>query len=170
MQETAEDLARLRAIIAHSIEAAGPFLRSSFQIPEHSLSVEQLVAVFSGPRTVALATATRSGAPRVAPIGCHLLGGRFYIPTTRTAARSRMVTRQPEVSLTAFDANDLAVIVHGRARMIDNGSPLFERVEGLRLGAGQESVRSWGAPGDGCYLEIEPATILTYTRYPARED
>jgi hypothetical protein len=38
MRETAADLERLQALLDDSIERAGPFLRSSFQLPGHSLS------------------------------------------------------------------------------------------------------------------------------------
>ena len=165
MHETPEEIEQLQQIIARGIESAGPFLRRSFEMPEHSLSAEELLAVFDGRRTVALATATRAGAPRVAPIGCLLIGGIFYVPTTRTAARYRMIERRPEVSLTAFDGVDLAVIVHGRARTLHDGAPLFERIDMIQRELGHESVRTWGEPGDGCYLAIEPETILTYTRH-----
>ena len=166
MQETAEDLARLDQIMERSIERAGPFLRSSFEMPEHSLSAAQLVAFFDKNRTVALATTTRTGAPRVAPIGCYLVGGSFCIPTTRTAARYRMIERRPEVSLTSFDGIDLAVIVHGRAEVAHDGSPFFGRLELIQQELDHSSVRTWGEPGEGCYLVIAPDTILTYTRYP----
>jgi hypothetical protein len=38
MRETAADVEQLQALLDRSIEGAGPFLRSSFQMPEHSLA------------------------------------------------------------------------------------------------------------------------------------
>jgi len=166
MQETAAELEQLRAVMARSIDQAGPFLRRSFEMPEHSLAVERLLEIFTGVRTVALATATRDGAPRVAPIGCLLVGGRFYIPTTRTSARYRMVQRQPRVSLTLFEGIDLAVIVHGQAEPVDVGSSRFDQIEAVQLAHDSAGPRGWGEPGDGCYLAIEPETVLTYIRHP----
>jgi hypothetical protein len=156
----------MRSLVAHSIEQAGPFLRSSFEMPEHSLSAEQVVAAFAGVTTVALATVTAGGEPRVAPIGCLLVGGTFYIPTTRTAARTRMVLRRPAVSLTLYQGIDLAIIVHGRARPVYDDDALFGRVEAIQQELGSAGPRGWGKPGDGCYLAITPETVVSYTRYP----
>lgn len=166
MHETPEERARLATVLARSMENAGPFVRSSFEWPEHALTLDALLAAFKGVVTVAFATATASGAPRVAPIGCLLVGGTFCIPTTHTAARYRMVQRRPEVSLTLFTGIDLAVIVHGRAGALHAGDPLFDRADALIVAAGHTSPTTWGQPGDGCYLAVEPETILTYTRYP----
>ncbi len=168
MQESDADLARLQALIDRGIAQAGPFLRSSFEMPEHSLSARQVVSVFAGNTVVALSTATAAGEPRVAPIGCLLVGGIFYIPTTRTAARYRMVRRRPKVALTAFEGIDLAVIVQGTARPVHQDAPEFARVEALHVALGGTSPSGWGEPGDGCYLAIEPESIITYARYPER--
>ncbi|HLZ70390.1 MAG TPA: pyridoxamine 5'-phosphate oxidase family protein [Dehalococcoidia bacterium] len=168
MQESAADMARLQALIDRGIAGAGPFLRSSFEMPEHSLSARQVVAVFNGNTVVALSTATAAGEPRVAPIGCLLIGGVFHIPTTRTAARYRMVARQPRVALTTFEGIDLAVIVQGTARPVHQDDADFARIEAVHVGLGDTSPRGWGRPGDGCYLAIEPRSIITYARYPER--
>lgn len=169
MQESPTDLARLQAVIERSIARAGPFLRSAFEMPDHSLSAAQVVAVFADSPTVALATVTAKGEPRVAPILCLLVGGVFYLPTTRTAARYRMALRQPAVSLTAFTGVDLAVIVHGRARPLGQDDPLFARIEAAQTAAGGSGPSGWGQPGDGCYLAVEPETIVSFTRYPQAE-
>lgn len=165
MQETADQIEQLQAILTRSIERAGPFLRESFQMPGHSFSAAQLCAYFSGSRTVALATASRDGAPRVAPTGCFLLQGVFYIPTVRAAARARMVARRPQVSMTAFDGIDVAVIVHGRATLIGEDDGGFARLDALQQELGNSSVRRWGAPGDGCFLAVAPETIVTFRRF-----
>ena len=98
-----------------------------------------------------------------------LVGGVFYLPTTRTAARYRMALRQPAVSLTAFTGIDLAVIVHGRARPLGQDDPLFARIEAAQTAAGGSGPSGWGQPGDGCYLAVEPETIVSFTRYPQAE-
>jgi hypothetical protein len=40
MRETPADLRRLQALLDDSIQRASPFLRSSFEMPEHSLSAD----------------------------------------------------------------------------------------------------------------------------------
>src|SRR5258706_12625059 len=43
MRETQEDIERLQVLLDTSIERAGAFLRRSFQMPEHSLTAQQLI-------------------------------------------------------------------------------------------------------------------------------
>ena len=56
MRETPEDIQRLQALLDNSIERAGAFLRRSFQMPEHSLTAQQLIDCWLDVQTVALAT------------------------------------------------------------------------------------------------------------------
>lgn len=163
MLETAEDVARLDALLRQSIERAGPFLRSSFEMPEHSLSAQQLIAYLQGVQTVALATVTARGEPRVAPIGAIFYRGQFYIPTTMEAARTRHVARRPAVSLTLFADDGLAVITHGKAVIVRPDTPDFAPVEQIQRASRGTSVREWG---DGVYLRIEADTCYTYARDP----
>ena len=81
MRETPEDLRRLQTLLDRSIEGAGGFLRDSFGMPEHSLGAAELVRFLRGIRNVTLATVTRGGEPRVAPIGALFFRGRFHGPT-----------------------------------------------------------------------------------------
>lgn len=123
MRETPEDLEQLQQVLDRSIERAGDFLRSSFQMPARSLSAAQLVRYLSGIQVVALATVTAKGEPRVAPIGSLFYRGHFYIPTVATAARTRHVMKRPAVSLTHFVGNDLAIIVHASCTGARQPSP-----------------------------------------------
>lgn len=168
MEETPEDVARLEGMLRQSIERAGPFLRSSFEMPEHSLSARQLISYLQGVQTVALATVTAKSEPRVAPIGSIFYRGTFYIPTTAEAARARHVARRPAVSLTLFAGDGLAIIVHGRAVIVRPDDHDFAPVEAIQRASRGTSVREWG---DGVYLRVEADVCYTYARdvalYPA---
>ena len=98
MRETPADLERLQALLDRSIEGAGPFLRSSFEMPEHSLSAAQLAGHLQGSLTVALATTTARGEPRVAPISALFVGGEFCLPSVAQAARTRHLVARPAAS------------------------------------------------------------------------
>src|SRR5438876_4255445 len=111
MRETLGDIERLQALLDNSIERAGAFLRRSFQMPEHSLTAQELVDCWQDVQTIALATVTMRGEPRVSPIGSLLYRGVIYIPTDATAARTRHVMKRPALRLTLFRENDLAKIV-----------------------------------------------------------
>jgi GNAT superfamily N-acetyltransferase len=165
MNETREDIERLQALLDNSIERAGAFLRRSFQMPEHSLTARQLIDYWQGVQTVALATVTTKGEPRIAPIGSLLYRGDIYIPTVATAARTGHIMKRPAVSLTCFDRNELAIIVHGYASIITPDHPDFETLEELQHTYSGAKVSNWG---EGLYLRIHADAIYTYDQLPHR--
>lgn len=165
MYETPDDLEKLNARLSSSIERAGPFLRGSFQMPEHSLNARQLTQAVQGVVPVALATVTAKGEPRVAPIGAFLYRGEFYVPTTMQAARVRHLRRRPAISLTLYDGIDFAVIVHGQAVILGEDAAEFETLIEIQRSGQGETVRDWG---EGAFIRIDAETIYTYARYPDR--
>ena len=165
MRETPQDLQRLQALLDRSIEGAGDFLRSSFEMPERSLSAAQLVRFLQGIHTVALATVTRSGEPRVAPTDVLFYRGRFHVPTVTTSARTRHLAKRPAASLTLYEGNDLAFIVHGRAEVLGRDHPDFPLLEEVFREFGGGSVLDWG---EGVYLRVEAEKLFTFVRHPER--
>lgn len=165
MRETQADIERLQALLDHSIERAGVFLRRSFQMPEHSLTAQELIACWQDGQTVALATVTTKGEPRVAPIGSLLYRGEIYLPTVATAARTRHIAKRPAVSLTLAQANDLAIIVHGSAVILTPGHADFATLETLLYESSHTKAGEWGA---GVYLHIQADAMYTYNRHPSR--
>jgi hypothetical protein len=166
MRETPADLQRLQTLLDHSIQRASPFLRSSFEMPEHSLSATQLAAHLQGSLTVALGTVTARGEPRVAPISALFLRASFYVPTVAEAARARHLAQRPAASLTYFVGTDLAVVAHGHAAIIDADHPDFAELDATQVECGNESVQAW--QGHGVYLHLQPASIYTFAREPDR--
>src|SRR3989440_6863637 len=165
MRETQEDIERLQTLLDNSIKRAGAFLRRSFQMPEHSLTAQQLIDCWRDVQTIALATVTMKGEPRIAPIGSLLYRGEIYIPTVATAARTRHVMKRPAVSLTLFRENELAIIVHGYATIISRDHEDFEALENLLYASTHTKAGEWG---EGVYLHIQAEAIYTYNRYPHR--
>jgi pyridoxine/pyridoxamine 5'-phosphate oxidase len=164
MYETPADMDDLQGLLDRSVAQAGPFLRSSFEMPEHSLSAAQLVAHLQGPRTVALATVTARSEPRLAPINAFFVHGTFHVPTVAESARARHLARRPAASLTYFEGVDVAVLAHGQVRIIAEEDPGFADLDAAWLEGGFESPTSWS--GSAVYLKMEPATLYTYARYP----
>ncbi len=163
MYETPEDLLNLQALLDQSIEQASAFLRESFQMPTHSLSAHQLVNLWQGLHTIAFATVSAQGEPRVAPISALLFRGSFYIPTVATAARTRHVIRQPAISFTYFQGNDLAIIAHGTATIIRPDHINFAALEALQRENSGHSVQEWG---EGVFLQVAPTMLYTFARQP----
>lgn len=84
MQETLEDCEKLQGLLDESIQKAGDFLRTAFQMPELSLSAAQLVDALRGSVTVALASTTAKGELRLAPINALFYRGAFTFPLSPT--------------------------------------------------------------------------------------
>ncbi len=163
MYETIEELPSFQALLDHSIEHAGVFLRQSFQMPAHSLSARQLVHFWQGIQTIALATVTKNAEPRVAPIGALLFHGRFYVPTVLTAIRTKHIIHRPAISFTCYQGDDLAIIVHGDAAVLQPDNPDFVVIEAFQREINGQSVRECG---EGVFLQITPRTLYSFVRYP----
>jgi hypothetical protein len=164
--ETTEDLDELQALIDRSFERAGVHLRRIFRPPEHSLSARQLASFFRGKRQVALATVTARGEPRVSPIDALLVRGRFHFGTSIQAARIRHLRRRPAVSLSYFEADDVAIVVHGNATLIEFEDTDFAAIDAefVATYGGTPSTRDEGS----IYVRVEPTHVFTFARNPDR--
>jgi hypothetical protein len=165
MRETSTDLRELQELLDDSAARASSFLRHSFEMPEHSLTAEQLAAHLNGSLMVALGTVTARGEPRVAPINAFFVRASFFVPTVAQSARARHLARRPAASLTYFEGEKLAVIAHGHVNIIDAERPDFAELDATQIQAGNESVNQWH--GDGVYLQLKPATLYTYAGNPS---
>jgi uncharacterized pyridoxamine 5'-phosphate oxidase family protein len=163
MRESPEDVARLEALIDASFERAGPHLLSIYR-PDRRLSAGQVVALFAGARQIAVATVTASGEPRVAPVDAILLRGRFHFGTSATAARIRHLRRRPAISLSYFERDDIAVIVHGRAILLEYGQSDFEELDRafIQIYGGAPSTPEEGV----VFVRVEPETMFTFAQRP----
>lgn len=166
MRETAADLLQLQTLLSDSIERASAFLRESFEMPAHSLSAAQLAAHLDGALTVALATVTARGEPRVSPIGAVFVRASFCVPTVAESARARHLARRPAASLTYYEGIDMAVIAHGAVEVVTTADEQFHAIDAALVQSGRESPTAWG--GHAIYLRLVPATMYTYARYPER--
>lgn len=163
MKESPSDRARLQDLIETSNENAGAFLRSSFEIPDRTLSADQLITRLHSAVTLALGTVTSDGRPRVAPVIALFYRGSFYIPSVSNALRTRHVRNNPEVSLSLYEGNDFAVIVHGKAEAVAATDPAFDDLVNLQIEHAQSDVREWGDP---VYLRIDAERLYSFARYP----
>lgn len=166
MHETPEDLQRLSDLLAESIERAGPFLRESFQMPEHSMTAGQVLHLLQGLPTVSLATVTAKGEPRVAPVGALFYRGAFCIPTVMQAARARHARQRPAVSVTWYEGIDLSMIVHGTAEAIGVEHDEFAAINTAFATVSQSTPDTWGGGGP-LYLRVQPNLFVTFARTPA---
>jgi uncharacterized pyridoxamine 5'-phosphate oxidase family protein len=122
MYETPEDLDELQGLLDRSFARAGSHLLSIFDA-ERRLNAEQLSEILTGVRILNLATVTAKGEPRVGPIDGHFHRGRWYFGSSPDSVRFRHIRARPAVSAAHTIGEQLAVIVHGTAVLIDMSSP-----------------------------------------------
>lgn len=81
------------------------------------------------------------------------------------ALRTKHVLRRPAMSFTLYQGDDLAVIVHGSARILRPDHPDFPPVEAFQQEQMGTSVLEWGM---GVFLQVSPQALYTFARYPER--
>jgi hypothetical protein len=122
VHETAEDLVALRDLLKRSYARAGEHLRSIFT-PERRIPAEDLVALLPSVQVLNLATVSRACAPRVAPVDGLFYRGRFWFGSAAASVRFAHLRERPQVSASHTRGEELAVVVHGTATLVDPGDP-----------------------------------------------
>lgn len=165
MRHSPSSLKRLQAVLDHSAKGAGEHLRSTFDIPDCTLSARQLVRYLDEPQSVALATVSERGEPRVAPVHAVFYDATFHVPTVVGAARTKHVSRQPSVSLTHWVLSHVAIIVHGTVTVLRPEHPDSAELDALYQASWWRSVRE---RGDGVYLRVEAERLFAWAEDPAQ--
>ena len=143
MYETPADRSELQELLDRSIATSGTHLRSIVEPDTHTLTADQVVRVLTGMTTLALATVTAAGEPRVSAVDGHLLRGRFVFTTTTAAVKARHLRRRPAVSAAHLVGDDFGVFVHGHARFLDVDTPAEAWVENQLVAHYGSSPRTW---------------------------
>jgi hypothetical protein len=122
MFETPNDLRELTELLDRSYARAGDHLRSIFT-PERRIAAGDLVALLPGVQVLNLATVTRACAPRVAPVDGLFYRGQFWFGSAAASVRFTHLRERPQVSASHTRGEELAIVVHGTAALIDTGDP-----------------------------------------------
>jgi hypothetical protein len=165
VHETDAELDALQQLIDASIAAAGPHMRDIFTT-DRRLSARQLAVHLQGTRHVAFATVNAAGKPRVAPLDGLFFHAHFYVGTGGHAARLRHLRRNPSVSLTHFQGEELAVIVHGTVFLMEKGHSEVGPIEELWTEIYGSSPFDLG---EGVtMIRVEPEAVFTFASDPSR--
>jgi hypothetical protein len=123
MRETAEELNELQALLDASLSGSTTHLRSI--VTQHTLTAEQLTQVLTGMCTLALATVTAKGEPRISGADGHFLHGKWHFGTARSAAKARHLGARPAASVAHMRGEDLGVFTHGTVEILNfvDGEP-----------------------------------------------
>lgn len=118
MRETSEELIELQALLDTSLSRSTAHLRSIIDA-ERTLSAEQLTSILTGMCTLALATVTTKGEPRISGVDGHFLHGAWHFGTARSAAKARHLAARPAASVTHMRGEDLGVFTHGTVETLN---------------------------------------------------
>ncbi len=160
MYETPQELAALDSLLTRSLAGATTHLRGIIQAPERTLDARETCAVLTGMRTLALATVTASGEPRISGVDGHFLHTRWVFTTSGAAAKARHLRRRPQASAAHLVGDDLGVFTHGRVERLDPGHPDFASLEAHLADHYGSSPGSWG--DDIAYLRLHPHWMVAY--------
>lgn len=172
MHETQEELADLQALIDASFSVAGAHT-TSIMSADRRLSATEVVHYLQGVKHLAVATVTSSGEPRVGVLDGLFLHRRFWFSTSSDAWRIRHLESRPAISATHFLGDDIAITVHGMARVVVGGTPAADVLRPYWQAVYDgSSPEDWvPEPSMARYVRIDPTRMLTYcfdrTRLPA---
>jgi hypothetical protein len=121
VRESAADLERLQATLDASRAAAGAHLRRAFG--EATATAADVAHALDGIFEMHLAVVTPAGAPLVAPVDGILFHGDVWFGLPAGSVRAAIIHREARVSA-SYNAGDVAFIVHGEARLVDDASAL----------------------------------------------
>jgi hypothetical protein len=160
MYETADELARLDELLTRSLRGAGEHLRGIVTEGERTLDAAETAAVLTGMRTLAVATVTSAGEPRVSGLDGHFLHARWVFTTSGTAVKARHLRARPAVSAAHIVGDDLGIFCHGRAEFLSAGHPDFPAIEEHLVGHYGSSPSSWGP--EIVYVRVQPHWMVSY--------
>jgi pyridoxamine 5'-phosphate oxidase-like protein len=158
MYETAEETRQLQELLDRSHSGASQHLRSIFKA-DRTLRAGELVGLLTGMRTLSVATVTARGEPRISAVDGHFLHAQWIFSTSRSSAKAAHIHRQPAVSASYLEGEELGIFAHGRASTILESEPDFEATLDHLTEHYGSSPLSWG---DTALYRMVPTWIVGY--------
>ncbi|NBE83497.1 pyridoxamine 5'-phosphate oxidase family protein [Micromonospora rubida] len=163
MRETPEELNELQTLLDASLARSTSHLRSIIN-SERSLTAEQLTQVLTGMCTLALATVTAKGEPRISGVDGHFLHGKWHFGTARGAAKARHLAVRSAVSAAHMRGEDLGVFTHGTVEILNpqDGEPAEDWPDLLAYFKGFYGEDSFDWDNDIVYYRLHPHWMTVY--------
>ena len=158
MFETEAEMRDLQGLLDSSHRQATDHLRAIIN-DDRTLRATEVVGLLTGMRTLNLATVTAQGEPRVSAVDGHLLHAQWIFSTSLTSAKARQIHRQPAVSASYLEGEELGIFTHGRATRIAEGEPDYEATLVYLTEHYGSSPLSWG---DTALYRLVPSWMVGY--------
>jgi uncharacterized pyridoxamine 5'-phosphate oxidase family protein len=169
MHESADEIKEFNKMVGISARNASPQLKWELGLPEKKLTGSQILRHFQGVHKFMLSVSTSSGTPQISLVTALLYRGKFYIPTVRTALRSRYIQHEPRVSLARHKEDEVTLIANGRTSILVPDAEDEQEREEYRIVEEIHRMYSSEVPSDwknGCYIRVEPFTLCASATNP----
>lgn len=168
MFESSAELHQLQALLDSSLAGSTDHLKSIVRPGERTLTAGQVVEVCQGMCTLAVATVTRRGEPRISGVDGHFLNGRWIIGTHPQAAKARHLATRPAISATYMRGEQLGIFTHGRATPLNPrdrpDDPTWPDVRSYLVEHyGDDGTWNWD---EIIYYRIDPTSMVAYSDDP----
>jgi nitroimidazol reductase NimA-like FMN-containing flavoprotein (pyridoxamine 5'-phosphate oxidase superfamily) len=157
MYENTQEIRDLQRLLDRSQASGGEHLRGIFS-EKRRMTAERLCELMQGVQVLNLATVSASCEPLVAPVDGLFFHARFYFGSSPDSVRFRHLRRRLQVSASHTRGEDVAVIVHGRAELVDTAAPEHAAFRAHLIETYGEGWESWG--GGSQYARIEPRKMF----------
>jgi hypothetical protein len=159
MKEDAAELAELQELLDRSLAGASEHL-TSIITPERAVPAADLVRRLTGMCTLALATVSAGGRPRVGGVDGHLLHARWVFTTSGSSVKATDMRSRPHVSAAYLEGDTFGLFTHGTAEFLPADHPDWPPIEEhltMHYGA---SPSTWGP--DIVYIRIQPTWMVGF--------
>jgi hypothetical protein len=117
VRETPVELAELQQLLSSSLARSTTHLRSI--VVGRTVTAEELTRILTGMCTLAVATVTANGEPRISGEDGHFLHGMWHFGTARGAAKATHLAARPAASVAHMRGEDLGVFAHGKVEELN---------------------------------------------------
>jgi uncharacterized pyridoxamine 5'-phosphate oxidase family protein len=160
MHETDEEIKEFKKMVGISARTASPQLKNELGLPDKKLNGEQVLRFLQGLHTFTFAVSTSSGSPQISLAKALVYRGKFYIPSSRTALRTRYLQHEPRVSMARHKDDDITLIINGKASILAPDTE--DEQEEFRIVEEIHRMYSNEVPSEmknGCYIRVTPFTV-----------
>jgi hypothetical protein len=159
--ESPAELAALQEPLDASFARASEHL-TGIMAPERRLSAEQLVADLTGIAVLNVATVTARGEPRISAVDGHFLHGRWHFTTAAASPKARQLAARPAISAAYTPRDGYGVFCHGRARLLEPGTPAFTVLSDHWARAYGQSFEDMGLESGISYVQVQPSWMVGF--------
>ena len=158
MHESQQHRDALQSLLEASYAAAGEHLLS-IHTPNWRMSADDICTTLQNVCVLDLATVDGAGRPYVAPVDGIFLHGQFWFSSAHQSQRFRHIRSNPHVSAAHTRGEEISIIIHGTAHVVDTSSGDYEALHQCCLEVYGAGYDEWGFWGKQPYAWIEPSRM-----------